>query len=581
LLGKSIFRETILSPIVFRKKVLTALRTLISNDRLTEITNDSKSLLQELLEMMSDLSYYYSDFEPLFLEDTKVYYKSEGAKQFNLLSPPYYINYAQKCLNDESSSRKSYLASDTKKKSGEVIVKQLILTHTQKLINMGFDAMMEADMTEPLASLYAMLRPYSELTLLRTAFEKYVKSEGEKMIKYPDEDPTMIQSLIDFKGSLDNILGTCFKGDVNFSNSLKESFEYFINTRGNKPAELLSKFIDGKIKPSSKQAGDSSDENMTLLNNSLDLFRFIHAKDAFEAYYKRALSKRLLLNRSISIDLEGEILEKLKAECGEDYTKNLESMINDMRISSEMSIVFTDQNKAIVKYPMTINVISQEVWPTYINTNLTLPDNMNKILDKYTEFYSKRFNGRNLKWQKNSSSCVLRGNFPRGIVNIYTSLVHCVVLLHFNDTTTINIEDLQSGTGLDREELERALQSLTTGKTCVLKKLTGSQFEYNAGFKSQSSNIRIKLQAAEQSVTEERDVEINIAKDRQLQVDAAIVRIMKKGKTMAHPDLMSEVFKEFKFPIEANDIKKRIESLIDKGYLKRDPNDSSQYNYLS
>jgi hypothetical protein len=40
---------------------------------------------------------------------------------------------------------------------------------------MGFDAMMEADMTDPLSSMYGMLRPYSELTLLRTAFEKYVK----------------------------------------------------------------------------------------------------------------------------------------------------------------------------------------------------------------------------------------------------------------------------------------------------------------------------------------------------------------------------------------------------------------------
>jgi cullin-4 len=73
------------------------------------------------------------------------------------------------------------------------------------------------------------------------------------MIKYPDEDPTMIQSLIEFKGSLDNIFSTCFKGDANFLNGLKESFEYFINTRGNKPAELLSKFIDGKIKSSSRQ----------------------------------------------------------------------------------------------------------------------------------------------------------------------------------------------------------------------------------------------------------------------------------------------------------------------------------------
>jgi cullin-4 len=38
--------------------------------------------------------------------------------------------------------------------------------------------------------------------------------------------------------------------------------------------------------------------------------------------------------------MESEILGKLKAECGEDYTKNLESMINDIRVSSEMATDF-------------------------------------------------------------------------------------------------------------------------------------------------------------------------------------------------------------------------------------------------
>lgn len=160
---------------MFRKRVLNAIRKVISTERVEETSDEVKTLLQELLEMLADLSYYSSDFEPLFLEDTNAYYKNEASKQFNILAPPYYINYAQKCLDDESSSKMSYLTPDTKKKSTEVIVKQLVLVHTQKLIDVGFDAMMEADMTDPLSSMYGMLRPYSELTLLRTAFEKYVK----------------------------------------------------------------------------------------------------------------------------------------------------------------------------------------------------------------------------------------------------------------------------------------------------------------------------------------------------------------------------------------------------------------------
>lgn len=58
----------------------------------------------------------------------------------------------------------------------------------------------------------------------------------------------MITSLLIFKSKIDKILKTCFNDDVTFINALKESFEQFINTRGNKPAELLAKHLDSKLK---------------------------------------------------------------------------------------------------------------------------------------------------------------------------------------------------------------------------------------------------------------------------------------------------------------------------------------------
>jgi cullin-4 len=69
-----------------------------------------------------------------------------------------------------------------------------------------------------------------------------------KIIKDPKNDPTMITSLLVFKSKIDKILKTCFNDDVTFINALKESFEQFINTRGNKPAELLAKHLDSKLK---------------------------------------------------------------------------------------------------------------------------------------------------------------------------------------------------------------------------------------------------------------------------------------------------------------------------------------------
>ena len=43
----------------------------------------------------------------------------------------------------------------------------------------------------------------------------------------------------DFKDKLDNIVAVCFNKNDKFVNAMKESFEYFINQRQNKPAEVI------------------------------------------------------------------------------------------------------------------------------------------------------------------------------------------------------------------------------------------------------------------------------------------------------------------------------------------------------
>ena len=54
------------------------------------------------------------------------------------------------------------------------------------------------------------------------------------------------------------------------------------------------------------------------------------------------------------------------------------------------------------------------------------------------------------------------------------------------------------------------------------------------------------------------------------QIDAAIVRVMKTRKSLSHKLLVAELLQQLRFPIKASDLKKRIESLIDREYLERD-----------
>ena len=53
---------------------------------------------------------------------------------------------------------------------------------------------------------------------------------------------------------MDQIIKNCFQGNDKFINGMKESFENFINARVNKPAELIAKFVDTKLRAGNKEA---------------------------------------------------------------------------------------------------------------------------------------------------------------------------------------------------------------------------------------------------------------------------------------------------------------------------------------
>lgn len=76
-------------------------------------------------------------------------------------------------------------------------------------------------------------------------------------------------------------------------------------------------------------------------------------------------------------------------------------------------------------------------------------------------------------------------------------------------------------------------------------------------------------------------------------VDAAIVRIMKTRKELHHQQLMTELLAQLRFPVKVcldfctcspvkpADIKKRIESLLEREFLERDTDEPNVYRYLA
>lgn len=171
---------------------------------------------------------------------------------------------------------------------------------------------------------------------------------------------------------------------------------------------------------------------------------------------------------------------------------------------------------------------------------------------------------------------------------LQVSLFQALVLLLFNETDQLSFEEIKNRTAIEDSELRRTLQSLACGKARVINKLpkgkdvdSTDKFVYNSNFKDKLFRIKINQIQMRETQEEQINTQERVYQDRQYQIDAAIVRIMKTRKSLTHNLLISELYDQLKFPLSPADLKKRIESLIDRDYLERDKDNPNQYHYVA
>ena len=319
----------------------------------------------------------------------------------------------------------------------------------------------------------------------------------------------------------------------------------------------------------------------------------------FEAFYKKDLAKRLLVGKSASVDSEKSMLSKLKAECGAGFTSKLEGMFKDMELSRDINVAFKNYKENLPQQQLncespidlTVNVLSMAYWPTYQPMEVHIPGEMAKYQEIFKKFYHGKYSGRKLQWQPNLGHCVLRASFGPTAANnkeLKVSLFQTLCLLCFNSCDDLSLEEIREATNIEDGELRRTLQSLACGKARVLQKnprgrdvCDGDKFVFNANFNHQLFFVKINQVQMKETTEEQKATEERVFQDRQYQIDAAIVRIMKMRKTLSHTLLLNELYTQLKFPVKPPDLKKRIESLIDRDYMERDKDNSNQYNYMA
>lgn len=222
-----------------------------------------------------------------------------------------------------------------------------------------------------------------------------------------------------------------------------------------------------------------------------------------------------------------------------------------------------------------------------------MPRELERCCQEFQNFYvNQHTSGRRLTWQTNMGTADLRVDFGSKKHELNVSTYQMCILLLFNEADRLTYKEIAEATEIPAPELKRSLQSLALvkGKNVLKKEPMGKDiadtdvFVFNDKFSSKLFKIKISTVAAQkEGEAEKQETRHKVEEDRKPQIEAAIVRIMKARKVLDHNSIITEVTRQLstRFLPNPQVIKKRIESLIEREFLERDPEDRKLYRYLA
>eukprot|EP00759_Apiculatamorpha_spiralis_P017112 PhF_6_TR23278/c0_g1_i1/m.32769/K10609/CUL4; cullin 4 len=491
--------------------------------------------------------------------------------------------------------------------------------------------------TASLANLYQCVKGTVHSDELRTAWRGYLaKSLGEIVSSSPSTSAEYVSALTNFHTvQHDLVLAKCFENELHFAQTFRDSFE---KAMGAPHVDVLSKHLAmhyDRLLSASEATSAGSGTSTVVDDATLPLVRLLPTKDSFEAHYKILLARRLLLLRSKGNDIERDAILKFRAELGTGFTQKTEGMLKDVENSKDLQQRFNECG------PLTVNVLADGMWPSMGIPWERIPEDMSRYIRQFETAYKGAFANRVLSWRHVLSTVQMRYIPVRK--ELVVSLSQCLALLALdemmgespalewegatmdeikamisipptcetgkshnsnNSQQAVALVGLRSWDGLQRE-LDAIMASLVAAKL-VLSSAANSKgnttpttptqpakYKLNETYTHRQNKVRVAAhhqqpnlagpRAIQRKEDQERDEAIGqaIQLDRTHALDATVVRLMKSRRKMHHTELVTGVLGMCKFPVQPVDVKKRIESLIDREYLKRDDNDPGIYQYIS
>ncbi|KAG5642526.1 hypothetical protein DXG03_002599 [Asterophora parasitica] len=591
------------------RKITTAVLRLITQQRNGETIDQglAKKVIDSFVSLGLDgtdlnkecLDVYKSDFEGPFLATTEDYYKKESEAFLAANSVSDYLRKVEERLREEEDRVERYLHTKTRKdlisKCDDVLIRQ----HAELMWD-SFQTLLDFDKDEDLQRMYALLARIPEgLEPLRKRFETHAKAAGlsaiSKLVEASDsgadaiDAKAYVDALLEVHRKSSELVARSFKSEAGFAASLDKACREFVNrnagtgSSSTKSPEMIAKHADMLLRKNNKMAEEEDLEG--ALNRVMILFKYLEDKDVFQTFYTTKLSKRLIHGVSASDESEASMISKLKEVCGFEYTNKLQRMFTDMSLSKDLTDSFKDrmtQNHDDIDITFSIMVLGTNFWPLNPPAHeFMIPIEIVPTYDRFQKYYQTKHSGRKLAWLWNYSKNELRTNYLNQKYILMTSSYQMAVLLQYNRNETMSLDELVAATSITKDIMTQVLALLVKAKILVNEE--SEQYDLNPNFKSKKIRVNLNLPIKADLKAESADVLKAVDEDRKYVIQATIVRIMKARKTMKNQTLIQEVISQIsqRFAPKIPDIKKAIETLLEKEYIERVDGSKDTFAYVA
>eukprot|EP01119_Soliformovum_irregulare_P018143 TRINITY_DN549_c5_g1_i2.p1 TRINITY_DN549_c5_g1~~TRINITY_DN549_c5_g1_i2.p1 ORF type:complete len:983 (-),score=310.97 TRINITY_DN549_c5_g1_i2:26-2974(-) len=473
---------------------------------------------------------------------------------------------------------------------------------------------------ENVARLLRLFSRVGKRDLLENAFERHLRKFGTSMLQNLETLPEKTRAEEYVKNSQDLIyqyeeaVKKGFNNLACFKIQLEKSIIFIMNETA-KPARYLAAYLDHHIRSKTQDNVYSMEDVCQEIDN---LTKFLQDKDVFQKYCCVELALRLLNRIQVSEDAERIVISHLKISCGVSFTNPMERMYRDVTTSKDVEDQFAQWSRDAASKSKLVEIspiiASSCNWPTVVlyKTGISnssqhqlgclLPIKVEQAWTMFKDYYTLYlYRGRKLNYISDWGSAEMIYHSSRQFQLQCTTHMMSILSL-FNDNQEMTFEDIVSLTGIHVKHVKASLNGLCSTKTPkipgILKRKSGSTkeisedsdfseiFLLNPTFRSKLKKIKLKpiYTSSQSSVTNDSvKIDQQIQHERQFQVDACVVRILKSRKKLHHNQLLEEIIRQManRFYPSASLIKNRIQSLIDKEFIRRSEEDMSTYEYMA